>query len=528
MGSASTLAGFRRPFVPFLGIVALAFAAAGLQPAGTQWWLVLVAGITAGCVVMLAAAIPWSVLPASSLLVFAICADVVIALLRQAQGGSTSGYGPLVILPVVWVGVTLGRRFIMAIACCTALLFALPIVIVGGPLYPSTGWRGVVLWVVVSVVIGLGVNRAVARHRRQADDSTRRAQALDQLVQAHATIATVDRNSALLMTRAAEGALDLTAADGACIELLEGDDVVCRAAAGVAVEFLGLRVKADQSITGECFRTRRVLTCTDSEHDSRVDSDACRMVGARSLILVPLLDGRDVKGVLLVWSATPHDFRSYESQLLALLANMLAGAITRTELIERLTEEAVTDELTGLANRRAWYHQLNQALARASRTGHRLSILILDLDGFKLVNDQHGHSAGDHLLKTISGLWTNALRTTDLLGRIGGDEFAVILELTDATAAHEVITRLERAIAGHHTASIRPVVGHSSISRRGRDRYLPTRWPGAQSTWHCTLPATGSGAGDPRRVPAEPQSGSPHSRGGGSQARRGARPPAVT
>jgi diguanylate cyclase (GGDEF)-like protein len=477
MALSSQLARPDRPFVPFVGIVALAFATTGLQTAGTHWWLVLVAGIGAACVALLAGVMPWSALPPSALLVLAICADVVIALLRQAQGGSTSGYGPLVILPVVWVGVTLGRRAVAAISCATALMFGLPILIVGAPLYPSTGWRGVALWVVVSVVIGMGVNRAVAHQRRQADDSRRRAQALNQLVQTHAAIATVNRNSALLMTKAAEGALALTAADGACIELLEGDDVVCRAAAGVAVEFLGMRVKVDQSITGECFRTRRVLRCIDSEQDSRVDRDACRTVGARSLILVPLLDGRDVKGVLLVWSATAHDFGGYESQLLALLANILAGAIARTELIEKLTDQAVTDELTGLANRRAWYHQLDQALARARRTGHRLSILILDLDGFKRINDEHGHNAGDTLLKNIAGLWARQLRTTDLLGRIGGDEFAVILELTDATAAREVIARLNRAIAGHHTASTGLAVwnGHEDaatlIARADTDMY---------------------------------------------------------
>jgi diguanylate cyclase (GGDEF)-like protein len=488
----STLGRFERPFVPLLGIVALAFATTGLQTAGTHWWLILVAGVGAACLVLLAGVMPWSALPASAPLVLAICADVVIAVLRQAQGGSTSGYGPLVILPVVWVGVTLGRRSVAAISCTTALVFGLPILIVGAPLYPSTGWRGVVLWVLVSVVIGMGVNRAVAYQRHQADESRTRAQALNELVQTHAAIAAVDRNNSRLMTRAAEGAIALTAADGACIELLDGDDVVCRAAAGVAVEFLGMRVKADESITGECFRTRSVLRCTDSEHDSRVDRDACRIVGARSLILVPLLDGRETRGVLLVWSATPHDFGGYESQLLALLANMLAGAIARTELIERLTDQAVTDELTGLANRRAWYHQLDQALARARRTGHRISILILDLDGFKLVNDQHGHNAGDQLLKTVSGLWAQALRTTDLLGRIGGDEFAVILELTDATAAHEVIPRLDRAIAGHHTASTGLAVwnGHEDvptlIARADADMYTHKHAITASTTTQST------------------------------------------
>ena len=255
------------------------------------------------------------------------------------------------------------------------------------------------------------------------------------------------------MTIAAGGALALTGADGACIEILDGEEVVCIAAAGAAVDFLGLRLNADESITGECFRTREIMMCSDSETDSHAHREACRLVGARSLILVPLLDGDDMRGVLLIWSASPGDFLRYESQLLALLANIVSGALVRAELIEKLTDQAVTDELTGLANRRAWYHELDMALARGRRTGQPLSILILDLDGFKQVNDEHGHSAGDGLLKAVADRWARELRATDLLGRVGGDEFGVILELTDGTAALEVIRRLERAITGWHRAS---------------------------------------------------------------------------
>ena len=257
----------------------------------------------------LAATIPWPSLPSATLLALPISTDVVIAVLRQAQGGSASGYGPLVILPVVWVGLTQGRRAVAAMSLCSALVFAVPVVVIGGSLYPTTGWRSVVLWAVVATVIGIGVNRAVAHHRRRTEALRVRTLGLGQLVETQAAIAAADVGSAGLMTQAAKGALALTSADGACIELLDGDEVVCAAAAGVAVEFLGVRLKADESITGKCFHTREVLICTDSEEDTRVHREACRMVGARSMILVPLLSAGDVKGVLLVWSATPHDFR---------------------------------------------------------------------------------------------------------------------------------------------------------------------------------------------------------------------------
>jgi diguanylate cyclase len=470
-----------RPVAPFLGIVALAFAASVLRTAGTNWWLVGGDGAGAAALALVALVLPWSRLPATTLLVLPVAADVVIVLLRQAQGGSTSGYAPLAILPVAWVGLTQRPRAVAVISVCTALMFGLPIAIAGAPMYPSTGWRSVILWTVVAVVMGMGANRVVAAQRRQAALARARALGLDQLVQAQTAIAAADSDLDGVMETAAEGALGLTRGEGACIELLDGDDVVCRGVAGIAANYHGLRLKADGTITGECFRTGQTLICTDSEVDTRVNRDACRMVGARSLIAVPLLHGGDVKGVLLVYSTTVHDFEGDEAQLLALLANMLGAALARAELLKQLTDLAVTDELTGLPNRRAWYRQLDLALARAGRTGQPISVLMLDVDGLKHVNDHKGHTVGDRLLEAVSRLWTSELRSTDLLGRIGGDEFGVILELTGPATALEVIARLDHSLAGHHSASTGVAVWDGSedstalVARADADMYEQKR-----------------------------------------------------
>jgi hypothetical protein len=121
---------------PFLGIATLAFAATALQTAGTNWPLVIASAVAAGALVLGSPMLPWTRFPLSTLLAFPIAADVLIALLRQAQGGSTSGYGPLAILPVAWVGLTQRRRAVAAISVCTVLMFGLPIALVGAPLYP--------------------------------------------------------------------------------------------------------------------------------------------------------------------------------------------------------------------------------------------------------------------------------------------------------------------------------------------------------------------------------------------------------
>jgi diguanylate cyclase (GGDEF)-like protein len=115
----------------------------------------------------------------------------------------------------------------------------------------------------------------------------------------------------------------------------------------------------------------------------------------------------------------------------------------QAQLNGRLRTEASTDPLTGVANRRAWEAEATRSLARSARTGDPLTVAILDLDGFKGVNDREGHSAGDRLLRQVATHWRVRLRSSDLLGRHGGDEFVLCLPGTDAVAAEEVLRRLD-------------------------------------------------------------------------------------
>src|SRR5262249_25398493 len=140
-------------------------------------------------------------------------------------------------------------------------------------------------------------------------------------------------------------------------------------------------------------------------------------------------------------------------QLLSLLAGIIGTAVGRAELLRRLREEVVTDELTGLPNRRAWYHELERALARSRRTGRLLSVVVLDLDRFKEVNDRDGHLAGDRLLRTGAGRGRAVTRATDVLGRLGGDEFGVIVEGVDELAIADLVDRLAGANGDRHGAS---------------------------------------------------------------------------
>jgi diguanylate cyclase (GGDEF)-like protein len=443
----------RRPLLPAAAIVALALASSTLTPGGTDWAFFGAAAATAAAVVAVGRFARWERLPAAALLVLPVGCDAVLALLRQAQGGSTSGYGPLAVLPVVWVGLTLRRRDVAVIVVCTAALFSVPIALLGSPLYPHSGWRGTVLWTVVAAVVGLGANRATAAFRRQADLAAARARELDALVATQTAIATSHLDLDGVLATVVTEAQQLTGADAAVVELPDGDDLVYRAASGTVAQHLGLRVARAGSLSGRSFASRQVIVCRDSETDGRVDRDACRRVGARSLVVVPLLHDGEAIGVLKVSSGVPDAFEERQGQLLAGLGTLIASALVRADLMHRLADQAVTDELTGLPNRRGWYAQLDAALARARRAHGSVSVVVLDLDGFKEINDRRGHAAGDRLLRTASARWLAALRQSDVLGRVGGDEFAVLLEGADRGAVEDIVARLEQALAPTHGAS---------------------------------------------------------------------------
>jgi diguanylate cyclase (GGDEF)-like protein len=115
---------------------------------------------------------------------------------------------------------------------------------------------------------------------------------------------------------------------------------------------------------------------------------------------------------------------------------------------------ATEDPLTGLPNRRAWNTRFVEEIARTKRSGQALSVAMLDLDGLKERNDAQGHAAGDRLLKEVAGAWKMALRDVDYLGRVGGDEFAVILPGCGTGDRGTVIERLNGAMPAGQSVSV--------------------------------------------------------------------------
>jgi diguanylate cyclase (GGDEF)-like protein len=166
-----------------------------------------------------------------------------------------------------------------------------------------------------------------------------------------------------------------------------------------------------------------------------------------SIIGIPLKISNIVVGVMNLSRSIIGGFTSSELRLLSLLSDQAAVAISNASLHQIVSQQAMSDIVTGLPNRRALDEHLEQEVLFAKRTRSQFAVIMMDLDGFKAVNDTHGHALGDEILKTAfnflaTHMRSNSMRTADFLARYGGDELTLILHQTDAEAAKAVTDKL--------------------------------------------------------------------------------------
>ncbi len=239
---------------------------------------------------------------------------------------------------------------------------------------------------------------------------------------------------------------ELTRASAGVVEIVDGDEMVYRVTTGEATPFLGVRLKMAASLSGLCVREGRVLHSIDTEADPRVDAEASRRVNARSMLCVPLVHQEETVGVLKVYSPEPNRFADSDVETLELLSGLIAAHMSHARLFAAEVHGGRHDALTGLLNRRAYEERLPVEIARASRYAWPLSLCLLDLDGFKTINDTLGHPAGDKALQQVAALIDES-RLTDDGFRIGGDEFAILMPKTCREDAERAAVRLSDSIA---------------------------------------------------------------------------------
>jgi diguanylate cyclase (GGDEF)-like protein/PAS domain S-box-containing protein len=496
-----------------------------------------------------------------------------VALLRDGVGRVVGGYGTLVLLPVIWAALRNRRTELLLAVAGAAVVQLGPVLVVGGPYYPDSGWRGGALLIVIAGVLGATVLALVERvrsserlHRLLAENSSdlvirgsregiiryaspaavpmlgyspadlvgktigelthpedqagreERVRRIDaaphtairlarmrhhdgRWLWLEATVRPIrdeggmvierqyafrdvtdrvqrdEEQSALsrIATLVAAGADPAAVFDTVAEQLARLFDATTGAVVrfdlptrtGVTVgvwtapgresRACSLDLNAD-NVAARVFRTactaRVDAECPDSSHAAQRTSPRGGAISA------PVT----VSGEL--WGAVGADFVDVPvpdglEERLARFADLVSLAISNAQTLQTLAQQATTDPITGLANHRLFHERLGEEVERAHRYERSLTVAIIDIDHFKQFNDTYGHQTGDRVLAEVAAQLATEARTTDLVARIGGEEFAWIMPDTDerggcaaADRARQAISSLHPSAAGSVTVSI--------------------------------------------------------------------------
>jgi diguanylate cyclase (GGDEF)-like protein len=265
---------------------------------------------------------------------------------------------------------------------------------------------------------------------------------------------------------------ELVACDAAVVWQLagEGDLHVAVAEGDGAEKLRGLSIRVGEGLTGHAALERRTLVSNQAHLDPRAGLVPGTLPDPEAVACVPLIARDRLLGVLGVYRTGECDFGADEVGLIDGFASVAALALDHAHSRALLEVQAQTDDLTGLANRRGLRSALDHAIEATRRSGEPLSLLLLDLDNFKAVNDTYGHTRGDAALRTVADTIQTMLRGGELAARVGGDEFVIVLPRTPRWEAHERAGQIKAGI----DQALAPLVVTASIgvsTLRHRDEH---------------------------------------------------------
>jgi two-component system, cell cycle response regulator len=223
---------------------------------------------------------------------------------------------------------------------------------------------------------------------------------------------------------------------------------VAGVASGRALE--GLEFVDNNGLVANVVRYGAPLPGRDVKQMDRpvVFDNRTALKGLSALKILPLKVGERVLGTLVAGSRKRHGLGEDAVRMLEVLGIQIAQSILRAQLFEQMEKMATTDGLTGLYNHRTFQVRLDELMAQARRYSRKLSLVVIDVDHFKQVNDKHGHPAGDQVLRGVAQMIAKQARDTDIVARYGGEEFAVVLPETDTKGAKVIAERIRVAVQG--------------------------------------------------------------------------------
>jgi diguanylate cyclase (GGDEF)-like protein len=437
-----------RALGPFAGTAALAWVAV-LIGAKIDWALY---GIS---VVLVLISLSYGVYASSrgriamSLVIGSFGFLAAVGLLRQAAGGSTSGVSAVALLAVFQTALYVrGRRALAIVLLAMAALYLVPIMVIGPPLYPHSGYRGALIMVAVSSIIGLVSQNLVQDIRSRAIEARSREQMMVQVNERLQSL--FDSSNA--RSDICQAVLDISGASAALIfEPGESEGSMLCSATTVGDPTASLGTEADpNSAAHQAFRTGRPVLLTEGIQTQLANIPAWEAAGKpTSALYQPLLKDDVPMAVLVVaW----HDVKSLSDPrvvVASLLAHEGGRVLSRADVLENLADEAHTDPLTKLPNRRAWDARLSRAMTEAPS----LAMVMLDLDHFKRFNDSYGHPEGDRLLRDAATAWNAVIRPGEFLARLGGEEFGLLVFGSDLHVVEAIVDRVRACVPQDQTCS---------------------------------------------------------------------------
>jgi diguanylate cyclase (GGDEF)-like protein len=237
-------------------------------------------------------------------------------------------------------------------------------------------------------------------------------------------------------------------------------DIEIKAEAGITSEVLGKRIQLGAGIVGRVARSGESALVQTSGNDPLQGV----LTNSRSVLCIPITYGSTLLGVLNVESQQEDAFSPQDVLIMNTLADLLATALHNSFVFQKLQQQSITDGLTGIKTRRFFYEALSSEWRRGLRSGRPFSIILIDLDKFKAVNDTHGHLEGDLVLARFGRLLEQRCRQSNVVARYGGDEFIILMPETGIEQAEALAERLRQWLAADVTLSEHGITGSFGVA----------------------------------------------------------------
>jgi diguanylate cyclase (GGDEF)-like protein len=261
--------------------------------------------------------------------------------------------------------------------------------------------------------------------------------------------------------------------DEVAVLLWEEDKLVVRAFEGKLTPNLarGAVIQPGLGLSWQALASRKTIVANDAP---AMPGYVAGFKEAVSEICLPMISFGQTVGVLVLESGRAGAFEETDAQPLESVADIVATAIQNARYFDRVRQLAFLDGLTGIFNRRHFEQRMSEELGRSDRYPSGWSMIMIDIDHFKKLNDEFGHLLGDEVLRQVSALLAQQLRAPDVVCRYGGEEFAILLPETVGQGAMNVAEKLRRAIESFHFPGVpRPVTisaGVAEFPKNGKSR----------------------------------------------------------